>query len=102
MKQAPIISKPFRCLLIDRVGSLPQTNSGQHPNICPALKFPEAVPLKELSLLEIVNALLAIFAQVRCPTELECDQGTVFTRIPIITFLEKCGIKVLNSSVYNP
>lgn len=105
MKLVPIISEPFRRLVIDTVGPLPATESG-HRHIltvlCPATKFPEAVPLKELSSAEIVNALLAIFTRVGFPAEIQCDQGTVFTSALTTTFLEKCGIRLLHSSVYHP
>ncbi|XP_077549467.1 uncharacterized protein LOC144162699 [Haemaphysalis longicornis] len=62
MKLVPVITEPFRRLVIDTVGRLPVTTSGYRhilTVLCPATKFPEAVPLKELSSGEIVNALLA-------------------------------------------
>lgn len=102
MKLVPIISQPFKGLVIDTVGPLQATDSGHRyilTVLCPATKFPEAVLLKELSSAEIVNALLAIFTRVGFPAEIQCDQGTVFTSVRTTTFLEKCGIKLLHSSV---
>lgn len=75
MELVPIISKPFRRLVIDTVGPLPATDSGNHhilTVLCPTTKFPEAVLLKELSSAEIVDALLAIFTQVGFPAEIRC------------------------------
>ncbi|XP_077538732.1 uncharacterized protein LOC144151500 [Haemaphysalis longicornis] len=63
MKLVPIITEPFRRLVIDTVGPLPVTTSGYRhilTVLCPATKFPEAVPFKELSSVEIVNALLRV------------------------------------------
>lgn len=105
MKLVPVITEPFRRLVIDTVGPLPTTTSGYRhvlTVICPATKFPEAVPLKELSSVEVVNALLSIFARVGFPAEIQSDQGTVFTSALTTTFLEKCGIRLIHSSVYHP
>ncbi|KAK8769473.1 hypothetical protein V5799_014060 [Amblyomma americanum] len=105
LKLVPIITEPFRRLVIDTVGPLPVTATGYRhilTVICPATKFPEAVPLKDLSSVEIVNALLSIFARVGFPAEIQSDQGTVFTSALTTAFLERCGVKLLHSSVYHP
>lgn len=105
MKLVPIITEPFRRLVIDTVGPLPVTQSGYRhilTVLCPATKFPEAVPLKELSSEEVVKALLSIFARVGFPAEIQSDQGSVFTSALTSTFLEKCGVKIIHSSVYHP
>lgn len=105
MKLVPVITEPFRRLVIDTVGPLPATTSGYRhilTVLCPATKFPEAVPLKELSSVEIVNALLSVFARVGFPAEIQSDQGTVFTSALTTTFLEKCGVKPIHSSLYHP
>lgn len=67
MTLVPVITEPFRRLVIDTVGPLPQTQSGYRyilTALCPATKFPEAVPLKELSSANVVDALLSIFSRV--------------------------------------
>ncbi|XP_077563529.1 uncharacterized protein LOC144179163 [Haemaphysalis longicornis] len=81
MKLVPVIAEPFRRLVIDTVGPLPVTTSGYRhilTVLCPATKFPEAVPLKELSSVEIVNALLSVFARVGFLAEIQSDQGRVW------------------------
>lgn len=70
--------------------------------LCPATKFPEAIPLKELSSSEIVDALLSVLARIGFPAEIQTDQATVFTSALTTTFLQRCGIKLLHSSVYHP
>ncbi|XP_029832045.3 uncharacterized protein LOC115316745 [Ixodes scapularis] len=105
LKLVPIITEPFRRLVIDTVGPLPVTQSGYRhilTILCPATKFPEAIPLKELSSVEVVNALLSVFARVGFPAEIQSDQGSVFTSALTTTFLERCGIKLIHSSVYHP
>lgn len=105
MKLVPVITEPFRRLVIDIVGPLPQTQSGYRyilTALCPATKFPEAVPLKELSSTSVVDALLSIFARVGFPAEIQSDQGSIFTSALTTTFFEKCGITLVHSSVYHP
>lgn len=105
LRLVPIISEPFRRVVIDVVGPLPSTKAGYRYALtvmCAATKFPEAVPMKEQSSVEVVNALLSIFARVGFPQEVQSDQGSVFTSALTTDFLEKCGIKVIHSSVYHP
>ncbi|KAM7312087.1 uncharacterized protein ISCGN_008992 [Ixodes scapularis] len=105
LRLVPIISEPFRRVVIDVVGPLPATKAGYHYALtvmCAATKFPEAVPMKEQSSVEVVNALLSIFARVGFPQEVQSDQGSVFTSALTSGFLERCGIKAIHSSVYHP
>lgn len=105
LRLVPLISEPFQRLVIDVVGPLPTTKTGYRyvlTMLCAATKFPEAVPLRELTSVEIVKALLDVFARVGFPREIQCDQGTVFTSALTTGFLEKCGIKIIHSSVYHP
>lgn len=103
--QVPIIGEPFRRLVVDIVGPLPPTAAGNKyllTLLCPATKFPEAVVLPELSSTAVVNALLSVFSRVGFPSEIQCDQGSVFTSALTTTFLQKCGIAIHHSSVYHP
>ncbi|XP_064470077.1 uncharacterized protein LOC135384822 [Ornithodoros turicata] len=101
----PVISEPFQRLVIDVVAPLPVSKSGSKyilTMICPATKFPEAVPLKEQCSAEIVDGLLSVFSRIGFPREIQCDNGSVFTSALTTTFLQKCGIKVIHSSLYHP
>ncbi|XP_064490382.1 uncharacterized protein LOC135401724 [Ornithodoros turicata] len=105
MQLVPIITEPFRRLVIDIVGPLPASSTGcRHilTALCPATKFPEAIPLKEPNSTNVVDALLSIFARVGFPAEIQCDNGSVFTSSLTTTFFERCGIKLIHSSVYHP
>lgn len=105
MRLVPLITEPFRRLVIDIVGPLPESRQGCRyilTALCVATKFPEAVPLKELNSPHVVDALLSIFARVGFPAEIQCDNGSVFTSCLTSTFLDKCGIKVIHSSIHHP
>lgn len=70
--------------------------------LCPATKFPEAVALKQPASAEIVYAMLSVFSRVGFPREVQSDKGSVFTSTFTTSFLERCGIEAIRSSVCNP
>lgn len=49
-----------------------------------------------------MNALLSIFSRVGFPSEIQSDNGSVFTSNLTSVFLERCGIKLVHSSVHHP
>jgi hypothetical protein len=105
MKLVPLIKEPFQRLIVDIVGPLPRTLAGNRyilTLLCPATKFPEAVPLDVASSQNVVDALLEVFARLGFPKELQSDRGTVFTSALTTTFLQRCGIRVIHSSVHHP
>lgn len=105
MTAVPIITEPFRRVVVDIVGPLPVTKSGYKyllTMVCPATKFPEAMPLRCLASAEIVDALLLIFSRVGFPSEIQSDLGSVFTSELTTTFLNRCGIKIHHSSIQHP
>lgn len=66
LKLVPLISAPFRRLVIDVVGPLPVTKSGYRyllTAVCPATKFPEAIPMKEQSSVEVVTHYCLFFQE---------------------------------------
>lgn len=102
MTAVPIITEPFRRVVTDLVGPLPATKEGLKyllTMVCPATKFPEAEPLSGPTSVEVVDALLSIFARVGFQSEIQSDLGSVFTSALTTTFLQKRGIKINHSSV---
>ncbi|GFX23924.1 retrovirus-related Pol polyprotein from transposon 412 [Trichonephila clavipes] len=67
-----------------------------------SLKFPEAIPVSDISSVSVTDALLNIFSRMGFPREILCDQGTSFTSALTTEFFERFGILVRHSSVYHP
>ncbi|GFT34623.1 retrovirus-related Pol polyprotein from transposon 17.6 [Trichonephila clavipes] len=65
-------------------------------------KFPEAIPVSDISSVSVTDALLNIFSRMGFPREIQCDQGTSFTSALTTEFFETFGILVRHSSVYHP
>ena len=61
----PLISTPFERVAVDLVGSLsPPSNQGHHSILTVidlATRYPETVPLKDISAISVAEALLAVF-----------------------------------------
>ncbi|GFX50362.1 gypsy retrotransposon integrase-like protein 1 [Trichonephila clavipes] len=105
LKLVPVIQEVFTKLNIDACGPLPITSKGNRyliAAICMSSKFPEAIPVSDISSVSVTDALLNIFSRMGFPREIQCDQGTSFTSALTTEFFERFGILVRHSSVYHP
>lgn len=69
--------------------------------LCPATKFPEAIPLKEPSSTEIVGTLLSSHKS-HSWQKFRLLKGQLSRTHWPLHFLDRCGIKVIHSSLYHP
>ncbi|GFX81866.1 retrovirus-related Pol polyprotein from transposon 297 [Trichonephila clavipes] len=105
LKLVPVIQEVFTKLNIDACGPLPITSKGNRyliTAIYMSSKFPEAIPVSDISSVSVTDALLNIFSRMGFPREIQCDQGTSFTSALTTEFFERFGILVRHSSVYHP
>ncbi|KAG8197983.1 hypothetical protein JTE90_029378 [Oedothorax gibbosus] len=105
MKIVPVIQEVFSKINVDACGPLPVTPSGKRyllTAMCLSSKYPDAVPVEDITSVTVVDALLQIFSRMGFPKVLQLGQGSSFTSALSTTFLEKFGIKVFHSSVYHP
>ncbi|GFV93759.1 retrovirus-related Pol polyprotein from transposon 412 [Trichonephila clavipes] len=105
LKLVPVIQEVFTKLNNDACGPLPITSKGNRyliTAICMSSKFPEDMPVSDISSVSVTDALLNIFSRMGFPREIQCDQGTSFTSALTTEFFERFGILVRHSSVYHP
>ncbi|GFW28909.1 retrovirus-related Pol polyprotein from transposon 297 [Trichonephila clavipes] len=77
LKLVPVIQEVFTKLNIDACGPLPITSKGNRyliTAICMSSKFPEAIPVSDISSFSVTDALLNIFSRMGFPREIQCDQ----------------------------
>ncbi|GFW49970.1 retrovirus-related Pol polyprotein from transposon 17.6 [Trichonephila clavipes] len=77
LKLVPVIQEVFTKLNIDACGPLPITSKGNRyliTAICMSSKFPEAIPVSDISSVSVTDALLNIFSRMGFPREIQCDQ----------------------------
>ncbi|GBM75251.1 hypothetical protein AVEN_214577-1 [Araneus ventricosus] len=65
-------------------------------------KYPDAIPVADISSVSVTGVLLVIFSRMGFPREVQSDLGTSFTRNLTTEFFERFGIKVTHSSVHHP
>ena len=81
LQPIPAFDEPFSRILIDCVGPLPRTKSGNEyllTIMCTSTHFPEAIPLRNIKTKSIVKALIKFFTFVGLPKSVQSDQGSNF------------------------
>ncbi|XP_071954190.1 uncharacterized protein [Antedon mediterranea] len=105
LKPIPAFGEPFSKVMIDCVGPLPKTKSGNQyllTIMCCSTRFPEAVPLRNINAATVVKALIKFFTLVGLPTSIQSDQGTNFKSGLFQQIMLQLGIEQSTSSAYHP
>ena len=105
LQPIPAVQEPFSRTIVDCVGPLPKTRSGNHyllTIMCASTRFPEAIPLRNIKTKTIVTALAMFFTLVGLPSFIQSDQGSNFMSgvFQLVTY--ELGITQYKSSAYHP
>ena len=101
----PAVGEPFERVIIDCVGPLPRTKSGNQyllTIMCAATRFPEAVPLRKITATSVVKALTKFFATWGFAKVVQTDQGTNFLSRVFKQVMKILSIEHIVSSAYHP
>ena len=105
LKPIPVLGEPFSRVLIDCVGPLPKSKSGNQyilTIMCASTRFPEAIPLRNIRTPNIVKALIKFFTLVGLPRSVQSDQGSNFMSGLFQEVMFQLGIKQVKSTAYHP
>ena len=105
LKPIPAFDEPFSRVIIDCVGPLPKTKSGNQyllTIMCASTRFPEAIALRNIKAATIVTALIKFFTLVGLPKSIQSDQGSNFTSGLFQQVMHELGIEQYTSSAYHP
>ncbi len=105
LKPIPVFDEPFSKVLVDCVGPLPRTKSGQNyllTIMCTSTRFPEAFPLRAITAPAIVKALIKFFTTFGLPKEIQSDKGSQFVSNIFIQVMDQLGVDQFVSSAYHP
>jgi len=105
LQPIPAFEEPFSRIIIDCVGPLPKTRLGNQyllTIMCASTRFPEAVPLRNLSSKRVVKALIDFFTMFGLPKEVQSDQASNFVSGLFQQVVKQLGIKQIKSSAYHP
>ena len=101
----PVIAEPFERVIIDCVGPLPRTKSGNQyllTIMCAATRYPEAIPLRSITASAVVKALLTFFSTFGLPRVIQTDQGSNFKSGLFRQVLKSLSVHHIVSSAYHP
>ena len=105
LQPIPAFGEPFSKVIIDCVGPLPKTRSGNQyllTIMCAATRFPEAIPLRNIKAKTISKALIKFFTLFGLPKEIQSDQGSNFMSGVFQQVVYELGVKQIVSSAYHP
>ncbi|XP_066983831.1 uncharacterized protein [Macrobrachium rosenbergii] len=101
----PVVSEPFKEIIIDVVGPLPRTRSGNEyifTMMDKMSRYPEAIPLRSIKSVKIVEVLINFFTRFGMPKVVQSDCGTNFVSKYFKEKMAELGIKHVTSSPYHP
>ena len=105
LKPIPAFDEPFSKVIVDCVGPLPRTKSGNEfifTIMCASTRYPEAIPLRSIRAKPVTDALVSFFTRFGLPKIVQSDQGTNFTSKLFKEQMSQLGIKLVTSSAYHP
>ena len=103
LRPVPAFDEPFSRIIIDCVGLLPKTMSGNEYllTIMCSTRFPEAISLRNIKTKTIVKVLVKFVTFVGLPESVQSDQGSNFMSGVFQQVIHELGIKQYRSSAYH-
>ena len=101
----PVISEPFKKLAVDLVGPFPRSKHGFKyilTGICLASRYPEAIPIRDMSAATVAEGLFEMFSRTGVPRVLLSDQGTQFMSALVRSMCARLGVTHITTSTYHP
>ena len=105
LKPIPAFEEPFSRVIIDCVGPLPKSKTGNEyllTIMCASTRFPEAIPLKKITAPNIVKALVKFFTMFGIPKVVQSDQGSNFMSKLFQQAMHELDVHQVSSSAYHP
>lgn len=103
--EMPVMETPFKRVAFDIIGPLPKTNDGFRyvlTLVDYSTRFPEAIPLKDISAESVANAMVSIYSRMGIPSEILSDQGRQFTAECMREVNRLLKIRHLLTTPYHP
>ena len=105
LRPIPAMGEPFERVIVDCVGPLPRTRSGNQyllTMMCVATRYPESFPLRNITAKAVVKAITKHFSTFGLPKVVQTDQGSNFLSRLFAQVLKSLSISHKISSAYHP
>ena len=105
LQPIPVVGEPFNKLVIDIVGPLPRTRSGNEyllTLMCATTRYADAVPISSCKARRLIPRLMDIFSKFGVPKIIQTDRGSNFMGKLFQRALSKMGITHVTSTAYHP
>ena len=105
LKPIPVQTEPFEKIVLDCVGPLPKSKRGNQYLLTimdPTTRYPEAIPLKNITSKTIVKHLIHFFTSVGIPKQIQSDRGSNFTSNFFQQIVDELNIEHVTSTAYHP
>ena len=105
LRPLPLVEAPFDRVGMDIIGPLERSSQGYRfvlVLIDYATRYPEAIPLRNISAKSVAQALFHVISRVGIPKEILTDQGTNFMSHTIRELYALFKVKAIHTSVYHP
>ena len=105
LRPLPLVEAPFDRVGMDIIGPLERSSQGYRfvlVLIDYATRYPEAIPLRNISAKSVAQALFHVISRVGIPKEILTDQGTNFMSRTMKELYGLLKVKAIHTSVYHP
>ncbi|XP_077936125.1 uncharacterized protein LOC144383152 [Gasterosteus aculeatus] len=105
LRPLPLVEVPFERIGMDLIGPFHWSARGYRfvlVLVDYATRYPEAVPLRNISAKSVAQALFQVISRVGIPKEILTDQGTSFMSRTLRELYGLLGTKSIRTSVYHP
>ena len=105
LQSMPNIGVPFHRAVIDIIGPMIQTERKNRyilTVVDVATRWPEAIPLKDITSEHVTEALVSVFSRVGIPAEVLSDRGSNFLSSVMKDAMKLMGVKQVHTSPYHP
>ncbi len=105
LMERPVVDEPFRVVAVDIVGPLPKGKGGAQYLLtyaCMATRWPEAIPLRNVTANEVSEAFCQIVCKTGLPDTVLTDRGAVFTGKVFRKTCELFGCGQITTTPYHP
>lgn len=106
LMKMPLIETPFKRVAVDIVGPIHPMTDRHNRYILTmvdyATRFPEAIPLKSVTTVEVAEAMVDMFSRLGVPEEILSDQGVQFMSEVMQEVSRLLSVKRIVSTPYHP